>query len=194
MEGDPVAPVAVAVVGPDAMARMSTDLSPSNARGRVYRAVLLACGAALFAFLIVSIGPGTIAESFRVLSWRLLVLIVFPCAVLKMLDALAWRFAFPRDSVPLPRLLASLLGGQAVSSTTPAGMLGGNAVMAWMLRDRVSLRESLASLRRRVPARRQTPHTQAKAASRQLMCHAWQSAVEACTDQHRSHETMAAAT
>lgn len=160
MEGDAVARVAVAVVGPDAMARMSNDLSavpfpvgpdpgspePSNARGRVYRAVLFACGAALFAFLIVSIGPGTIAESFRVLSWRLLVLIVFPCAVLKMFDALAWRFAFPRDSVPLPRLLASLLGGQAVSATTPAGMLGGNAVMAWMLRDRVSLRESLASL------------------------------------------------
>jgi glycosyltransferase 2 family protein len=131
---------------PDAMARMNNDLSASNGRGRVYRAVLLACGAALFAFLIVSIGPGTIAESFRVLSWRLLVLIVFPCAVLKMFDALAWRFAFPRDSVPLSRLLASLLGGQAVSSTTPAGMLGGNAVMAWMLRDRVSLRESLASL------------------------------------------------
>jgi len=157
---NPLAHGAMAVVRPDAMARMSYDLSavpfpgapdagspePSNARGRVYQAVLLACGAALFAFVIVSIGPGTIVASFRVLSWRLLILIVFPCSVLKLFDALAWRFAFPRDSVPLPRLLASLLGGQAVSSTTPAGMLGGNAVMAWMLRDRVSLRESLASL------------------------------------------------
>src|SRR5262245_56733241 len=113
---------------------------------RWYRAALLVCGAALFSYLIFSIGPATLVASFRVLSWRLVPLIVIPCAVLKMFDALAWRFAFPSERVPFLPLVRSLLAGQAVASTTPAGVLGGNAVMAWMLREQVSLRESLSSL------------------------------------------------
>jgi len=121
-------------------------VQPATARARLYRAALLACGAALLAFLVIRIGPATVVESFRVLSWRLVLLIVFPCIVLKTFDALAWGFAFHERPVPFRSLLASVLAGQAVSSTTPAGMLGGNAVMAWMLRDRVTLRQSLASL------------------------------------------------
>jgi uncharacterized protein (TIRG00374 family) len=112
----------------------------------VYHAVMLACGAALFVVLVIGIGPGTIAASFRQLSWRLLLLIVFPCIVLKTFDALAWGFAFPGTAVPFRSLLASLLAGQAVASTTPAGMLAGNAVMVWMIRGRATLRQSLASL------------------------------------------------
>src|SRR5262245_65928004 len=64
-----------------------------------YRAVVLACGAALFTWLVYSMGPATILESFRVLSWRLVPLIVFPGIVLKMFDALAWRYALDRKSV-----------------------------------------------------------------------------------------------
>jgi len=120
--------------------------APTRARGRLYHAALLACGAGLFAFLIVSIGPAKVVASFRLLSWRLFLLIVFPCVVLKTFDTLAWRFAFPGEPAPFRSLAASLLAGQAVSATTPAGTLGGNAVMAWMLRDRVSLRQSLSSL------------------------------------------------
>ena len=119
---------------------------PPPARARLYRAAMLACGAALFAFLVIEIGPATVVASFRLLSWRLVLLIVFPCIVLKSFDALAWVFAFSRKPVPFRSLLASILAGQAVASTTPAGMLGGNAVMAWMLRDRVPLRQSLSSL------------------------------------------------
>jgi len=84
--------------------------------------------------------------SFRVLSWRLLPLIVFPCAALKTFDTLGWRFAFPDDSVPLLPLARSLLAGQAFSSATPTGTIGGDAVMAWTLRDTVALRESVPSL------------------------------------------------
>src|SRR5262249_62256963 len=56
----------------------------------------------------------------------------------------------PPRSPPLPppfsRLASTLLAGQAVTLTTPTGTLGGDAVRAWMLRDQVSLRESLPSL------------------------------------------------
>src|SRR5262245_26190860 len=113
---------------------------------RWYRTALVACGGLLFAYLVLQIGPAAILTSFRVLSWRLLLVIAFPCIAVKAFDALAWGFAFPRERVPFRSLLTSLLAGQAVASTTPAGVLGGNAAMAWMLRDQVSLRESLSSL------------------------------------------------
>lgn len=134
-----------AALGPTE-ADVAPAVQPVSARARLYRAALLAGGAGLLAFLIISIGPATVVASFRLLSWRLILLIVFPCIVLKTFDALAWGFAFRRRPVPVRSLLASILAGQAVASTTPAGVLGGNAVMAWMLRDRVTLRQSLSSL------------------------------------------------
>jgi uncharacterized protein (TIRG00374 family) len=112
----------------------------------LYRAAFLAAGAGLFAYLVVSLGPGAILGAFRELSWRLLIVIVFPCVVLKLFDVLAWQLAFPNEQVPLAPLARSLLGGQAVASTTPGGIIGGNAAMAWMLRDRVTIREALSSL------------------------------------------------
>ena len=115
-------------------------------KARCYRAAMLVCGAGLFAYLVISMGPGTILGAFRELSWRLIIVIVFPCVVLKLFDTLAWQLAFPHDRVPLLPLFRSLIAGQAVASTTPGGIIGGNAAMAWMLRDRVSLREALSSL------------------------------------------------
>jgi len=104
------------------------------------------CGVAVVVFLIHTIGPETILASFRQLSWRLVVVIVFPCVVLKMLDTLAWQVSFPHERVPFLPLAAAVLAGQAVASTTPAGVIGGNAAMAWMVRDRVKAREILPSL------------------------------------------------
>jgi len=118
--------------------------APSATR-RLVRVALFGCGAALVLFLFLRIGPTAVLGSFRQLSWRLLIVIVFPCVALKALDTLAWRFAFPDDRVPLPALATALLAGQAVGST-PASAIGGNATMAWTLRPRVSLRESFSSL------------------------------------------------
>jgi hypothetical protein len=119
--------------------------SQKRTSARRYRAVTLVCGAALLTSLILTIGPATVVASFRELSWRLLIVIVFPCIALKMFDTLAWRFTFPRERVRFLPLARALLAGQAVAST-PAGLIGGNALMAWKLRDRVSLHESLSSL------------------------------------------------
>jgi glycosyltransferase 2 family protein len=113
---------------------------------RWHRLAVLGCGAALTGYLVFAMGAAAVLASFRELSWRLVLLIVFPCFALKMFDTLGWRFAFPAERVGFWPLAASLLAGQAISSTTPTGMVGGNAVMAWTLRDRVSLRESFASL------------------------------------------------
>jgi glycosyltransferase 2 family protein len=120
--------------------------APEGMSSRWYRAALLVCGVALFSYLIVRVGPGAVLASFEALSWRLVVVAVFPCVVVKAFDTLGWVFAFPTDRVPFMRLATTLLAGQAITMTTPTGTLGGDAVKAWMLRDRVSLPESLSSL------------------------------------------------
>jgi glycosyltransferase 2 family protein len=113
---------------------------------RWWRGALLLVGAALFAYLIAEIGLADIASSFRTLSWRLLIVLVFPCLVFKLFDTLGWRFAFPGASVSLLTLMRIRIAGQAVTATTPTGTLGGDAVKAWLLRDRVSTPETLISL------------------------------------------------
>ena len=113
---------------------------------RWWQGALLLVGAALFAFLIAEIGLGAIESSFRTLSWRLLIVLVFPCLVFKLFDTLGWYFAFPGETVRLLTLMKIRIAGQAVTVTTPTGTLGGDAVKAWMLRNRVSMHETLVSL------------------------------------------------
>src|SRR2546427_8924025 len=105
---------------------------------RRYYAAVLVCGASLLAYLILSIGPATVLVSFRELSWRLLLVILFQCVALKPFDTLAWRLAFPHERVPFLPLARALLMGQAVASATPTSMIGGSTPPAWTLRDRGS--------------------------------------------------------
>jgi glycosyltransferase 2 family protein len=114
--------------------------------GRWWRPALVVCGLALFAYLLADTGLKAIADSFGVLSWRLLVVLVFPCVFIKLFDTLGWHWTFPGSTVPLLTLARIRLAGQAVNATTPTGTLGGDAVKLWMLRDRVISSESLASL------------------------------------------------
>jgi putative membrane protein len=113
---------------------------------RLWRVALLVCGLGLLTYLIVDIGPASIAASFRVLSWRLLVVLVFPCTVFKLFDTLGWLWTFPGERPSLFTLVKVRLVGQAVNATTPTGTIGGDAVKTWLLRDRVNMRESVASL------------------------------------------------
>jgi glycosyltransferase 2 family protein len=113
---------------------------------RWWRWALVLGGLGLFAYLIADVGLASIGASFRMLSWRLLVVLVFPCTVFKLFDTLGWLWTFPGERPSLFTLLKVRLVGQAVNATTPTGTLGGDAVKAWLLRDRVSPRESVASL------------------------------------------------
>jgi len=85
---------------------------------RRYRAVMLGCGAALFAYLILRIGPATVLASFRDSPGVCFLVIVFPCVALKMFDTLAWRFTFPQGRVPFLPLASAVLAGHAVASAT----------------------------------------------------------------------------
>lgn len=113
---------------------------------RLVRLGLLLCGAALFLWLLVSIGPGAVVQAFTDLSWRLLVILVFPFGLTTLLDTLGWRYAFRRDAVPFPSLLAARLAGEAFNLTTPTASVGGEAVKAWLVRPWAPLTEGLPSV------------------------------------------------
>lgn len=113
---------------------------------RWWRPALVVCGLALFAYLLADTGLRAIADSFTVLSWRLLVVLVFPCLFIKLFDTLGWQTTFAGARVRFLTLARIRLAGQAVNTTTPTGTLGGDAVKIWMLRDWVSPSDSLASL------------------------------------------------
>src|SRR6266850_3985684 len=110
------------------------------------RAALLLAGATLFALLVWEIGPRAIVASFTRLGFSLLIVLVFPFCVITAFDTLGWRYAFRRDRVSFWELAVARVAGEAVNGTTPTGSVGGEAVKAWLLRDRVPFRESLPSV------------------------------------------------
>ena len=117
----------------------------TNSR-RALRAALLIAGAALFALLVWQIGPRAIAASFARLGPSLVIVLVFPFCAITAFDTLGWRYAFRRDRVGFWPLALARVAGEAVNGTTPTGSVGGEAVKAWLLRDRVPFRESLPSV------------------------------------------------
>ena len=120
-----------------------SDETPSR---RVLRAALLIAGAALFALLVWQIGPRAIGASFARLGPSLFIVLVFPFCLITAFDTLGWRYAFRRDRVGFWPLAVARVAGEAVNGTTPTGSVGGEAVKAWLLRDRVPFRESLPSV------------------------------------------------
>src|SRR5262245_29473032 len=113
---------------------------------RVARVVLLLAGAALFVALLIEIGPAAIAESFSILSWRLLVVIVFPFVLVNAFDTLGWAFAFRRRTIPFRLLFPARLAGEAFNATTPSASVGGDAVKAWLLRRHAPTEETVSSV------------------------------------------------
>ena len=115
-------------------------------RKRFARGVLVACGGCVFAWLLVRIGLEAVQSAFSLLSWRLVIVMIFPCVLIKVFDTLGWYFAFPADPAGFATLVRVRLIGQAVNSTTPTASIGGDAAKAWLLRDDVSVSEALSSL------------------------------------------------
>jgi putative membrane protein len=110
------------------------------------RLVLLGLGVALLIGLVVGHDPAAVFASLRELSWRFVVILLFPAVPVMILDTLGWRYAFMHDRVPFVTLLRTRLVGEAFNLVTPTAALGGEGVKAWLLRDRLPLEETVPSV------------------------------------------------
>jgi uncharacterized protein (TIRG00374 family) len=114
-------------------------------RGGLVRSLLLLLGVAVIGYLIARIGLAEIWHTFRNLSWRLPLVLVFPTCLAVLTDTLGWRFTFPRPPRSFLRLLGVRVAGEAVNLVT-TGAVGGDLLKAYLLRPGVPLREGLASV------------------------------------------------
>jgi putative membrane protein len=113
---------------------------------RLLRPVLLTLGVGLLVALVVRNDPAAVLASLGRLSWRFVVILLFPVSLVSLFDALGWRYAFRRDRVPFVTLVRTRLVGEAFNLVTPTAALGGEVVKAWLLRDRVPLAQSVPSV------------------------------------------------
>jgi len=104
----------------------------------------LCAGLAVVGYLIWDLGPGAIWDAFARLSWRVLVVLVFPALLVVVLDTLGWRFTFTRPPRSLFRLAAVRLAGEAVNA--PPASVGGEPVKAFLLRPEIPARDALVSV------------------------------------------------
>ena len=119
------------------------------ARGAVRtaaRPILFAAGLGVVGYLIWDLGPGSIWEAFRRLSWGVLLVLVFPAWIVVVLDTLGWRFTFTRPPRSLLHLLAVRLAGEAINVSTPTASVGGEPVKAYLLRPEIPTRDALLSV------------------------------------------------
>ena len=121
-------------------------LEPAPAAGRLSRWLLLVAGAALFGWLILSNDPAKVLGPVSALSWRILIVLVFPFSLITVLDTLGWRYAFRTDRVPFRALLWVRIAGESVNVTTPTASVGGEAVKAWLLRPYVGYTDGISSV------------------------------------------------
>src|SRR5207249_11141139 len=120
--------------------------STGHAELNPLRFALFGLGLVLFAVLVAENDPAVVLASVADLSWRLAVFLCFPVVLVQVFDTLGWRFAFLRESVAFPALVSSRLAGEAFNLITPTAALGGEAVKAWLLRERAPVEASLSSV------------------------------------------------
>ena len=64
------------------------------------RLVLLVLGVGLLIALVFGNDPAAVFASLGELSWRFVVILLFPAIPVMIFDTLGWRYAFLRDQVP----------------------------------------------------------------------------------------------
>jgi len=114
-------------------------------RTGLVRAILFFAGIVVIGYLIARVGPDAIWSAFETLSWRLLLVLVFPTCLAVVADTLGWWFTFPKPPRSFGRLVGVRLAGEAVNLVT-TGAVGGDLLKAYLLRPGVALRDGLASV------------------------------------------------
>ena len=111
-----------------------------------FRLLLALAGIIVVGYLIVRVGPVAVWSIFRDLSWRVVLILVFPTCLAVVADTLGWYFTFVTLPHSFGRLVGMRLAGEAVNQITPTASVGGDLVRALLLRPEVPLREAVASV------------------------------------------------
>lgn len=109
--------------------------------------IFLVAGAALFAVLLLRIGPATLAANVRLVGARLLLLVALG-AVTAAFDTLGWRWTIPPEDrgIPLRTLAGMRLAGDAINYVTPSAAVGGELVRIGLLRRFMPATPAIASV------------------------------------------------
>lgn len=106
--------------------------------------LLVVAGLASIGYLVAVTGVDALLAPIRTLSWRLVVVILLPYALVALLHTVGWRLLFHQVSVPLGRLFSVRLAGEALNVGTAS--VGGEAAKAYLLRPAVPVIEAAAGL------------------------------------------------
>ncbi len=102
----------------------------------VIKGLLLAAGAALFAWFVGRVGLEGLGAALAPLGWAA-PLVLAPYFVVYMIDALAWRWTFAGPlTVGFPSLWGIRWCGEAVNGLVPSAYVGGEAVKVLLLKRR----------------------------------------------------------
>jgi len=115
----------------------------------VIRLVFLCIGLAALVGLIWHIGPSQIVQTTDQLGFVSIGIILLPLFVVYVLEAYGWQLTLGRWSaqVSFLRVFAVRMAGEAINVTTPTGMLGGEPMKAYLLKQYdVPMVDGLASL------------------------------------------------
>jgi hypothetical protein len=113
---------------------------------RVVHALALSCGTALFAALVLHVGPQRLWQDASVLGWGVVLIIAIE-GVADFLHTVAWQRCFAPEHRPEPlRLWWPHLAGAAINFVTPTATLGGEVLRGALLPREVPGTEATASL------------------------------------------------
>jgi hypothetical protein len=114
---------------------------------RRFETLLIVVGFAFYFWLLKRLGLHTVAQYVRAVGLGLLLTIGLE-AFARIANTLGWRVAIVQwpEGLGLARLFAARVAGEAIDYTTPSAQLGGQFVMALMVRRRLALAAGLASV------------------------------------------------
>src|SRR5579885_2305231 len=109
--------------------------------------IFIVIGLLFYGWLLRDLGLGSIYADLRLVGWGLGVTISLE-ALARLANTLGWRATIdncPRQ-LTLPKLFAARIAGEAIDYTTPSAQLGGQVVMALMVRQRLPIAAGLATV------------------------------------------------
>lgn len=109
--------------------------------------LFIVIGLLFYAWLLRDLGMSSIFANLKLVGWGLGVTIAME-AVSRIANTLGWRTVIedcPRE-LTFPKLFAARIAGEAIDYTTPSVQLGGQVVMALMVRRVLALATGLATV------------------------------------------------